>query len=204
MNEKLLDKNQRPHSLGLFHRAILKDSKGKILLDTGEKPSKSFVEPFLVWVYSMFSTLQLAVTDTAGAERVMYGAGAPCNNFFNVNALANDSDFGIVIGTGDTAETNTDWKLETQLTEGVGGGQITHGACAIGVTAIVDVNVDLALTRTFTNNTGAGITVKEAGIYEEDDVYNWFHMIVRDVLPTPILVPDTCSLSVIYTMRSTV
>ena len=110
------------------------------------------------------------------------------------------------MGTGDTAADNTDIALEAQIAEGAGAGQLTHGAQAIEAVAVVGSNVDLELKRSFTNNSGDTITVKEAGIYcrsIQNGTYG-YHMLVRDVLGASVEIPDKCSLAVYYTMRTTV
>ncbi|GAG42215.1 unnamed protein product, partial [marine sediment metagenome] len=117
----------------------------------------------------------------------------------------NVDNYGIVAGTGDTAVENDDYKLETQLTEGAGAGDITHGAVIVGSAALVDSNVDIVHYRPFTNNTGSTIAVKETGIYTSQNLLvSRDHCIIRDVLGAPIDVPDKCSLTVYYTIRTTV
>lgn len=199
---------KKPHGVQLLIRAVVKDPDGKIIHDTGQKPSKSFVIQFLEVVYGIFNALAVGgyeITATDGTEDYVYVHDQNCNQHFIVDAGVNVSTHGIVVGTGDTAETNTDYKLQTQLTEGVGAGNITHGAMTVGAVAVVGANVDLELKRSFTNNTGSTITVKEAGIYIFLNYSTLFyHCIIRDVLVSPIDVPDKCTLTVYYTLRTTV
>lgn len=202
--------NMKPHGIKLLIRAVVKDPKGKVIYDTGEKPSKSFVIQFLEFFRFSFDGLSGNATDVNGVETTIYQVGSSyeVHDVFYANAPINESQFGIVVGTGDTAETNTDFKLETQLTEGVGVGNITHGVMNIGTTAIVGANVDLELKRSFPNNTGALITIKECGIYVKYTHYPappyYYHCIVRDVLAPSIDVSDKCALTVYYIFRTTV
>jgi len=201
-----MKKEKKSHGVQLLIRCVVRDPDGKIITDTGRKPARSFVIQFLEFVYGMIDPSNVSATDLAGAETLFYKTGTPVFALLQIEAVVNDSDYGVVVGTGDTAATNTDYKLETQLTEGVGLGNITHGAQVVGTAAVVGANVDLVLTRAFTNNTGSTITVKEAGIYTEYSGVTgpFYHCIVRDVLPGSVDVPDKCSLTVIYTVRTTV
>jgi len=203
-------KEKKANGVQLLLRAVVKDPDGKILSDTGQKPAKSFLIQFLEFFRCLFDGINEAATDVFGAEEYIYNQGGSyqADKVFLANAPINDSDAGIVVGIGDTAETNTDHKLETQLTEGIGAGNITHGEVVIETTAVVGANVDLEAKRSFPNNTGETITVKEAGIYSRiirPTAPNKFHCIIRDVLDAPgIDVPDMCSLTVYYTFRTTV
>jgi len=199
-----MKKKNKSHGVQLLLRMVVKDSDGKVLSDTGQNPSKSFVIAFLNYVYCVMTSLQPSVKDVTNTLRTQYGAGAASKYFFRCGTPANNSTWGIVLGTGDTAEDNEDYALETQLTQGVGVGNITHGAMIIGSSAVVGVNVDLELKRTFTNNTGSSIIVKEAGIYTWNEANNYYFMIIRDVLSPSKTVPDKCSLTVYYTFRTTV
>lgn len=200
-----MKEKRKSHGVQLLIRAVVRDPDGKILSDTREKPAGSFVIQLLEFIYilGLAPATSAERTSTDGGERRIYFGSIPCWYQFNIDTPANISGFGIVVGTGDTAVTNTDYKLDTQLTEGAGVGNITHGVMIIGDVAVVGANVDMVLKRTFTNNTGLLITVKEAGVvtaYTDDK----FHLIIRDVLAPPIDVPDKCSLTIYYTLRTTV
>jgi len=194
----------------------VRDPEGKIISDTGEKPSRSFVIQFLEFLYGIFRGTTTSATATDGTEdSIVLTYSAPywidSQAHFRVDAPINTSLYGIVVGTNDgvVAESNTDYALDTQIAHGSGAGQMTHGASVVGATGVVGANVDLILTRAFTNNSGSAISdVKEAGIY----VRYWYsfvpatyyyHCIVRDVF-TAIEVPDKCSLTIYYTVRTTV
>ncbi len=195
---------KKTHGVQLLIRAIVRDPDGKIITDTGKKPSKSFVYAFLAFIGGMFlGTGDILIKAVTGANGYVYRYNSSAPTQFRVDAPINTSTYGVVVGTGDTAEDNEDHKLETQLTEGVGAGNITHASVVFEATAVVGANVDLVLKRAFSNATGSTITVKEAGIYTNQND-TWFHCIVRDVLPASIDVPNLCSLTIIYTMRTTV
>lgn len=200
-----MDKKKKAHGVQLLLRMVVRDPDGKILTDTGRKPSSSFVIQFLEAIGAIFDGLITNATATDGTEDTIYKANWPCNYSLSVDAGINVGDYGIQVGTGDTAEANTDRKLDVQLTQGVGAGNITHGAVTVGITAVVSTNVDLEIKRAFTNNTGSTITVKEAGMATMADIDGGeYHLLFRDVLVVQVVVPSGCSLAVYYTVRTTV
>lgn len=200
MNEK----KKKTHGVKLLIRMVVRDPDGKIITDTRRKPSKSFVIQFLEGFYGMVAIgASMTATATDGTEDIITFSNTPISSNLRVDAAVNIDVYGVVVGTGDAAESNTDHKLETQLTEGVGAGNITHGESVVETVAVVGANVDLEVKRAFTNLTGSTITVKEAGIYCKQ-VSGYYHCLVRDVLAASVEVPDKCSLTVIYTLRTTV
>lgn len=200
------EKDKQAASMQLMVRLVVTDEKGRVIKDTGDVPSRSYVIQFLEHIYAFLSKPStLSITDVAGAESICYSNVNTCEKHMRFDGGIGASQYGIVVGSGDTAPTNTDFKLETQITHGTGAGKITHNVCTVDeVTAVVGVNVDLILLRSFTNNTGALRTVKEVGIYVKQTITPEYFCIIRDVLGSPVEVPDKCSLSVYYTMRTTV
>ena len=199
---------KKGHSIQLLLRLVVQDENGSIISDTGNKPSRSFVIQFLEFIYAAFRGTTTNATDVSGAETGIYRTAPAAHKLWRqqcqINAGANVSLYGQVVGTGDTAATNTDNKLETQLTQGVGAGNISHGAQIVDAVAIVGVNVDMVCKRSFTNNTGSTITIKEVGLYKRTEVDSTYHMLIRDVLAASVDVPDMCSLTVYHTLRTTV
>ncbi len=202
----MMKEKKKANGVQLLIRAIVRDPDGKIINDTGEKPSRSFVIQFLEFFYIVNNGgTPNTLTVTSGGEGQVYNPVGQAHYHGIVSAAVNYSGNGIVVGTGDTAETNTDYKLETQLTEGTGAGNITHGECVVETAGIVGVNVDLEVKRSFINSTGIEITVKEAGIYSRlQYTPGAFYCIIRDVLAPSIAIPDKCSLTIYYTLRTTV
>lgn len=197
-------KERKVHGVKALVRMVVKDPKGKIIHDSGDKPSHSFLIQFLEYIYAQFRyTGNFSATATDGTEDLFYDAAQNNARHFRVDAAANDGTHGVVVGTGDTAETNVDYTLETKIAEGGGAGQLTHGDTTVTAAAVVGANVDLVVTRAFINGSGGAITVEEVGIYTKQ-VTPSYHCIIRDVLGASVIIPNLCSLSVIYTLRTTV
>lgn len=198
-------KEEKPNGIQLLMRAVVKDQDGRIISDTGYEPSKSFVIQFLEFFYHLASGPAGGnATQIDGSEDQIYYGIARADNLLNVNAQVNEDLYGIVIGIGTAPVSNTDYKLDNQLEEGVAAGRITHGVQTVGTAGVVGVNVDLEIKRSFTNNTGSTITVTEAGVYARNTGKNYSHCLIRDLLAASVDVPDKCSLTVYYTLRTTV
>lgn len=199
------EKKKKTHGVQLILRTVVTDPDGKVITDTGEKAANSFVRQFLEFWSCVLANAYATSKETDGTQDVIWSATWLWNITFLANAGINVDNYGIQVGTGDTAPANTNYKLETPLTEGVGAGNITHNAMTIGTAAVVGANVDLVLKRSFTNGTGDTITVKEAGLVVLTDYGTEPEfLIIRDVLSPTVDVPDKCSITVIYTLRTTV
>lgn len=194
-------KHSKSHTVQLRLRLVVKDPDGKVISDTGDKPSKSFVVAFLVFIGGIFDGIDTNIEDTSNVPNLIVQASGT-NYPLQLDSPINNSDYGIVVGTGNTVEDNEDYKLDVQLTEGIGAGDITHGAMTIGSAGVVGPNVDIEAKRPFVNNTGSAITVAEAGMYVKR--FTKYFCIVRDVLASSVNLPDKCSLMVYYTIRTTV
>jgi len=196
-----MKKEDDTSGIRLLIRCIVKDHDGKVVSDTGDRPANSFVLQFLEYIYYMALTgNQFSTTTDAGEQWIYYGADPNLNMFYVVAAIALDA-YGIVVGTGDTAVDNEDIILDVQLTEGSALGEISHGEGTVGAAGVQGANVDMLLSRDFTNNTGAAISIKEVGVYARSGSRNF--CIIRDLVG-PVNVPRFCSLAVRYTIRTTV
>ncbi len=82
-------------------------------------------------------------------------------------------NFGIKVGTGDTAFSPEQTHLITPISSGTGAGQLSHVPMVGGtITYTGGTKIwDATLYRIFNNNSGAIITVKETGLYSQIGVY---------------------------------
>lgn len=205
------DQKRKPATIQVLVRAVVRDKDGKIIYDSGQKPSESFVRSFLRFFGGLFDAVKTSEPDITNTSRVIIDTDQSatwsyCDQFFRCDGGAGVQTKGIMVGSGTTAPTNTDYALETRIAHGVGAGQLQYGTMTFGAVAVVGVNVDLELQRTFTNGSGATITVREVGIYvyqNDPSETAATHMICRDVI-TAVGVPDKCALTVYYTLRTTV
>lgn len=108
---------------------------------------------------------QIDGTEATGVQSV---TGATFTKAANMTGAVNTDDVGIVIGTSAATPTWTDYKLGNQIEHGTGSGQMQYAAMSApsNVPTIHPTTgkADVSYHREFANNSGAAITIKEAGI----------------------------------------
>ncbi len=126
--------------------------------------------------------------------------------FNNINyAVGSEDWYGIVVGSGTAPWSKDGHKLSAIIRHGSGSGQLSHGAMPVSSKSYSAAKKRWTIThgRTFTNNSGADITVNEVGLcwagwYQAMiSVYRCFLM-ARDVLDVPCLVGAETSVTVYY------
>jgi len=169
--------------------------------------SRSFVIGFLDVIFSNLSGQSIQNYNTSGSAYNVQPADT-----MSVNDGSNDNSYGIQIGTGTTTPTITDTRLSLLIENGTGAGQMQYGGVNItgAVTNTSNNTGYITVTRTFTNNSGASITVSEVGLVAYSgsasgttigNASNQMYLIIHDLLPTPITVPNGSSLSISYEIQ---
>jgi len=115
-----------------------------------------------------------------------------------INAAAAQDSYGIVVGTGVTAESFEDYKLDTPITNGNSSGKLAFAGQKNPVrTYVAGTKTWTAVhTRFFNNNSGGSIDIGEVGVVAYFGSYTT--LITRDVI-TPVSLPDTGQLKAQYT-----
>jgi len=180
---------------------------GTIRLDEGLKQSHSFVFQFLeCWQYIFRQIQMTGITDTGGVNRNITVADWDyTTGIFAVTLAAlGISTYGLVVGSGIAAESNTDIALDTQIAHGIGADQLQYSAHSYVPTQIVGTNVDFQMQRSFTNGSGGPITINEIGVYcaMYSGGYRYF-CLARDVVGATVI-PDGEIAIVTYIIRTTV
>jgi hypothetical protein len=126
--------------------------------------------------------------------------------FFAVDGGAGVVDRGIRVGTGTATPAPTDYALAVPIAHGAGAGQLSHGTTTVEDVSISGSTAIFRIVRTFTNNSGASITVYEVGLFVQVEcagpaIYSF--MIARDVISGGIAVPDGSTLTVRYIIQVT-
>jgi len=190
-----------------YYQLTITDKHGKIVRRTRKRRCRSWVKQWLqifeVYTAHDYGSAPVSVStlDTSNTARANTFDATVYNNLA-MFALDNDSTYGLVVGTGTGAESNTDYALGTQIDHGVGSGQLDHGAHSKTTTAVVGSNVDYQISRTFYNGSGGSISVTEIGIYLKSKSA-WIFCILRDVI-SAVAVANTQTLTVTITFRTTV
>jgi len=134
----------------------IRDKDGQFIRELPEEIANSFVKALVDMLYKHFSQEALAIVETDGTSV----AHAPFVQDLVVTAGVGITGYGIVVGTGINAVTVDDICLQTQVTANVG-----HGVVSVTIPATVGSSRQLDIQRTFTNNTGAELNIKEVGLY---------------------------------------
>lgn len=166
-----------------------------------KRRSKSFVKAFLAILLAQmnYDTTITGITDVGGTDRDIVDHAAS----FRDKAGATGYQMGVVVGTGTTAVTASDYKLETQIVEGTGTGQLSHQADTPSSLSVSDPNVSFTIHRDFLNQSGATITVNEEGLYLYGyDAAVRIMCVIRDVETTGVAVADGENLRVTYTLQT--
>jgi hypothetical protein len=129
-----------------------------------------------------------------------YSGGTP----MGMSAPDNDDSFGVVVGSGTASVSPTDYALAAKIGHGTGAGQLDYGPAT--VTSSYGATSSYAeIARTFLNTSGSDVTVREVGIvarsYWKDGgviVGDVKYLIARDILPSPVKVPNLGTLTVRY------
>lgn len=119
---------------------------------------------------------------------------------------------GVRAGSSDQAETFDDCNLISEIAHGTGTGQLTYGTASYTGPLWDGDNRYLYSTygRLFSNTSGDDITIKEIGLFNYvglrshvyDANYNSQKCLwARDVLPTPITIPNGASRMITYTIK---
>ena len=190
-----------------YYRILKHDPDGRLVKDTGLIESHSYVIQFLELIEAHLDTKSKSCTDVEGANtRIMLTAFAN-SRFGRADSGVGVDTYGIVVGTnaGVTAEDTENYVLDTKILHSAVGaaGKLNYQSVTFVKAREVGANVDLDVSRTFLNETGNTITVKEIGMICANLEVGLYHLLLRDVV-TSEDVPDGYTLTVVYVMRTTV
>jgi len=138
-------------------QASVADARGKVTAFP-ERPANSLLTAFVNLLFIQLAQLTTSIRDTSNTLR---NVALNTKNLMVAGGAANTTT-GILIGSGTTAPTMADYKIETQLTANV-----THGATSLFLDA-PDANTYVAaIARTFTNLTGGILAIREVALVVE-------------------------------------
>ena len=145
--------------------------------------------------------------DTSNTSRTFCTTGASYQAMFGAYlAPVNISTYGLRVGLGDTAVTALDYEMKTLIPHGTGTDELSYGAQTFEAVTVVGTTTSFRVTRPFTNNTGATVTIKEIGaaisLYDSAPVLRYL-CFLRDVLASAVPVPDGSTFTLRYTFSVT-
>jgi hypothetical protein len=140
------------------------------------------------------------IKDTSGTDRTISFLGT---TRWKCNGAAADDTLGIAVGSGTTAVTIDDYQLATQIAHGLSAGQLSYGATTFNAPVTSGQSRYFEVVRTFTNNSGGTVTVREIGLISRNEAGTYSFLSLRDVLASAIEVADTKVLTVTYRILTT-
>jgi len=172
--------------------------------------SHSFLNAFIQAMYGMLNGSNVTIPDVTNTGQSFWqtdsGSTTPLNIWASVNAGASDSTYGIVIGTGTTANSTSTYALASIISNGTGSGQMQYGAMSVSSLSISGSTISIPLSRTMTNNSGATINVAEAGIYvrQQQGTTNLTWCWLRDLFSAVQAVANGNSITINWQVQITV
>jgi len=197
----------------------VRDKNGKLLIQK-EAPARSWLKQFIVMLKGEFATRHgidvgnnnVNVVDETGTARgyPYHSSTTRSTYYLNLSTLGDAGDVtqGIIVGTSNTPNDLTTYALGGKIGHGTSLGQLLYGVESIEEVSNPSGNdLQFRITRTFTNNSGSTITVKEVGLLIKKYDYaaaSRSFLAARDILPSPVDVPDGATLTIRYVVKITV
>jgi len=198
--------------IGAEYELEVRDKHGKLIRRIrGE--SHSWTRWFLGLLKGQFATRHMVaigggnetVKDITGADQTYpRHDDSTLQTYYkdiSVDCPGNDDSYGVVVGDDDTPNIADQLALNSQIAHGSGAGQLVYGAHTFESVSDADGEFGFRIIRSFTNNSGSTVTVKEIGIYARAcsvEAVSFYVCLARDVLATPQSIPDGAALTVRY------
>jgi hypothetical protein len=199
----------------IYWEVEVRDENGKLLKFKRFK-AHSYLKQYLGLVkgifahkYNVNNNGNVTVKDTSGTDRTYPNSGMSISaGGMPIMADVGQGDYGLVIGTSDTANTKDTYAMGGVIAHGSGSGQMLYGTSTLENPSNPSGNDWVfRIIRVFTNNSGASITVKEIGIIvytlDSGNTTRYF-LIARDVITAGVNVPNGSTLTVRYIPKITV
>jgi hypothetical protein len=145
---------------------------------------------------STFGAGTLGMKDVGAVAR----SNSDAATAYSVVGPSGDDTYGILVGSGITAESFEGYALITKIANGTGAGQLSYVAGVAHTLSYVGGTKTLTATlvRYFNNNSGGNVDVNEIAIVLHG---SFLYVITRDLLVSTVTIPDTGQLKVTYTIN---
>jgi len=203
-------KEEIPHLLaegeiGAILELTVSDKNGNITQKRVMK-SESFVRQFLELLWVNFQNLDYR----SGRYCADVYGGVACvradRRLWTAGGAIGETHRGILVGTGTNVPTINDYTIQTLISHGTGAGQLQYSAVTFGAPSSDATTSQFTVTRNFANGSGAQVTVHELTLVVQsyaDSNIQYSHMIIRDMIPGGIAVPNGQTLTVNYRIQVT-
>jgi len=142
-----------------YVRAVVRDRRGRIIRDTGWRETNTLTKNFYALLRCAMQTEDTPVTRDDGTVGTAETPHSGTHYFIRIDNVTGADERGLLVGTGTTSPTRTDYSLESKIPHGTGSGQLYYYACEV-----VHGDDYVEVRRTFGNESGADITIKEVGL----------------------------------------
>lgn len=181
-NVLLLDTIDNLHASYFYQISEL----SRIVFTSGTKQSNSFTKGFAqllyrIGFYAGASDTSVSITNTAGAGVSSF---TTLLGSLNTTAPITNTNYGLLVGTGITAESINDTALVTKIAHGTSAGQIQYGTMTFGAPSTTATTTTFRFTRVFTNGSGGAIGVEEFGLAGENSNLTNRFLLLRDITGT--------------------
>ena len=192
-------------SFEMFLTMEVRDKEGK-LVSSNVRRSHSFTSNFLAYILDLLnapsaSTIGSASTEsTDGFARSCPAVSSTSGPLMYAAAQSGITAYGIQIGTGTVQTYPYAYKLSTQVTTGW-----TYNAMTIDqqVSNPSGSTINFNLTRTFVNGTGNTVVVTEVGLVINETTSTNFNLLMIYDNGNSTSVPNGSTLTVKYTLQTT-
>ena len=181
----------------LYYEVIVTDRHGKVILRENRE-SLSWVMAYNQLVYGGMSFSGQSVKCTDGVNRTQ-------STTYDLLLVAHPAGYdnrGCVVGSGNAPVTINDYRLDSQINQGSGPGQLEYYGCIlIYPPSVAGSQCSFQVKRIFHNASGGPVTVREIGVYAS--ISNPYDAcVIRDVLGAGAPIPHGGAITVIYTVRA--
>ena len=179
------------------------------------EPAHSLNTNFASIIYALWNAGTIGVFDINGNSIVINGASG---GTMAITAPSGNDLYGIVIGSGASAGSTpppSAYKLSAQIPQGTSSGQIEYGAVTLNSPTLSGQITSFTISRSFTNVSGATLTVTEIGLVVYMTGFNMeqsgqppplssdYFMIAYDIPSSAINVQNGQTLTITYTFSVT-
>ena len=188
-----------------------------ILATTGD--TGGFLNSFMRILYTQIAQATRAVFDITNTNQtIIYNnlvnfmiSGSGGNNLITrstyYSSLTNDQ-IGIQVGSGSATVAMADYALQTKILHGKTSGKLLyHGSLVDNYSENAGTNATFDITRIFENKSGGDVVINEIGAYvgmaamASTVIPQYAACILHNILATPITLPTTDILKVVYTIK---
>ena len=189
---------------GALSVAVLNNQTLEVKYTLKTAQSSGFVLNHLFMIEAVFLYAAKNFTSTTGAVFSFNPSTQGSTTCQDYTAPLGEDEYGVVVGTNSDALDQGDTKLGAQILQGTGTGQLSYGAGENEATTLVGSDMSFAVKRTFTNNSGASISVQEAGLYSEGKNTTTSRLMMARTLVGGVIVANTESLQIRYIFKHTI